>query len=451
MTDKEYEVRDTIWGFISYNAWERDIIDMPEFQRLRRIKQLALTEMVYPGAHNTRFEHSLGVMHLASKMYDNICKKDKLGYNFLEKEIGYTSSGLERTRQIIRLAALLHDIGHAPFSHASEEIMPVVDNRTNEKYSHEYYTAAIIMGPLRKTIEEHTLNKNYNITAEEIAGLIMGNKELLGKANEYNLMWKNLLSGQLDADRGDYLLRDSYYTGVKYGVYDVERLIVTSILGRNPEVTQQDGGYNSWIIGVGKGGWQVAEALIIARYSMFSQVVFHKTRMAYDYHFNEVMRSFLKEKFGKSTFPLPTEEGLNKFLSLDDTSVWNYMNENRKKDENCRAIIERKHIRRIYETPENPSDKDIDKINENMEILKRAGLFCYRAKLHKRWYELGGSDSPEIIVFKTHNQDGEHLYGEHLSTYSKIVTSLMEGIRQQRIYVKSDDLKEAEGLLKNKK
>jgi len=137
---KRYEIRDPVYGFVSFNEWEKEIIGHPAFQRLRRIKQLALTEMVYPGAVHTRFEHSLGVMHLATKMYDSIVDSS---HSLLEDRLSYNKAGLEKDRQLIRLAALLHDVGHAPFSHASEEIMPVNANK-NKPFKHEDYTTSII-------------------------------------------------------------------------------------------------------------------------------------------------------------------------------------------------------------------------------------------------------------------------------------------------------------------
>ena len=115
-----YEVRDPIHGFVSLNEWERDIINHPVFQRLRRIRQLSLTDMVYPGAMHTRFEHSLGVMHVATRMFDRICEKRS---DFLKSELGFNDFGLDRDRVLVRLSCLLHDVGHAPFSHAAEGLM----------------------------------------------------------------------------------------------------------------------------------------------------------------------------------------------------------------------------------------------------------------------------------------------------------------------------------------
>src|SRR5580704_4376202 len=133
-----YEVRCPVHGFIQINEWEREIIDHPVFQRLRRIRQLAWTDQVYPGAMHTRFEHSLGVMHTAALLYAAIRQSSS---EVLENELGYKEEGLNRDLQLVRLAALLHDVGHAPFSHASETLFPV-ENGT--RYKHEDYSAAIV-------------------------------------------------------------------------------------------------------------------------------------------------------------------------------------------------------------------------------------------------------------------------------------------------------------------
>jgi HD superfamily phosphohydrolase len=235
---QEYEVRDPIYGFISFNDWEKRIINHPALQRLRRIKQLALTEMVYPGVTHTRFEHSLGVMHFATMMYDSIVKNN---LNLLKDRLSYNDAGLNTDRQLIRLAALLHDVGHSPLSHASQALMPTNPHK-KRPFKHEEYTTAIIMDLLKETIEDHPINKtNYRIEAEEVAALIEGNPEILGD----RLFWRVLISSQLDADRGDYLLRDSYHAGVKYGVYDHSRLINTLTLGIDPES-------NEVVLGVSK-------------------------------------------------------------------------------------------------------------------------------------------------------------------------------------------------------
>src|SRR2546425_11561274 len=111
-----YEIRCPVHGFVALNDWERQIIGQPAYQRLRRIRQLAWTDQVYPGAMHTRFEHSLGVMHVATKLYEGIVQRSG---DLLQSELAYDPGGLDRDKTVVRLAALLHDVGHAPFSHAS--------------------------------------------------------------------------------------------------------------------------------------------------------------------------------------------------------------------------------------------------------------------------------------------------------------------------------------------
>ena len=137
---RTYEIRDPIHGFVTLNDWERDIINHPVFQRLRRIRQLSLTDMVYPGAMHTRFEHSLGVMQVATRMFDHICEKRR---DFLTSELHFNDDGLGRDRVLVRLSCLLHDVGHAPFSHAAEGLMDK-NTQTGKAYKHEHYSAAAV-------------------------------------------------------------------------------------------------------------------------------------------------------------------------------------------------------------------------------------------------------------------------------------------------------------------
>lgn len=205
-------VRDLVYGFITLDEQEYEIIDHPMFQRLRRIKQLSLTDMVYPGANHTRFEHSLGVMQMATDMYDSIVAKRK---GFLEKELGLDESGIRLYRKIIRLAALLHDVGHAPFSHSGEDLMPLLPRGHSKyvegkekRYEHEEYSIEAIKQVFKDKIENHRVNDNYRITVEDVTALL-GDNTVKPKAS--SLLWKELISGQIDADRADYLLRDWFY------------------------------------------------------------------------------------------------------------------------------------------------------------------------------------------------------------------------------------------------
>lgn len=417
---KEYEVREPVYGFIKFNEWEREIINHRVFQRLRRIRQLALTDMVYPGAVHTRFEHSLGVMHLATKMYNAIIGDDT-NKQILKDNLDYIEAGLQRDKQVVRFAALLHDVGHAPFSHASESILKK-SSKTGKPYKHEDYTTALIRGPLRDAIETHNINKNFNINANEVADLIEGNPTTLRE----RVFWKIIIDSQLDADRGDYLLRDSLHSGVKYGVYDLDRLIVTLALGIDPET-------NDVTLGIKESGWHVAESLIIARYQMFTQVYFHKTRRAYDYMLQEAIKSTIK------TLPPPDE--IESYLKLDDHEIWHQMKKN---DEVfwCNSIMTRNHLRLVYETREIPTVEDEEIVNKIKESLDLKSIWSWEDMAKNVWYkqnkDKGGREEIAII--------GKDKSARPLSEYSKLVKNLGE-LRQIRLYVKLKDRDEAEKII----
>jgi len=213
-------VRDAVHGNISLSPLEEKIIDTSDFQRLRRIKQLALTYLVYPGAVHTRFEHSLGTMHLAS----SIC--DILGMKGEEKEK-------------IRLRALLHDLGHTAFSHESEYALQSLLGR-HEKIGE----GKMLRGEVGEIIK-------WRFNPREIVS---------GKGG----LADELISCDIGADRMDYLKRDAHHIGVAYGIIDIDRIIHTI-------------GSEKGKICLERGGLEAAESLLIGRFLMFSSVYLHKT------------------------------------------------------------------------------------------------------------------------------------------------------------------------------
>jgi uncharacterized protein len=217
---RTYEIRCPVYGFITVSDWERKIISQPAFQRLRRIRQLAWSDYVYPGAMHTRFEHSLGVMHMATQLYRSIADRSP---EILRGELGYTKIGLDRDEALVRLAALFHDIGHSPFSHGAEELFPTIDGSDpTTRFKHEAYSAEIVRRCFCDVIQNHPLNNNFGFRADDVANLLEGKPEARSA-----LFWRDLISGQMDADRMDYLLRDSLHSGVDYGRYDWRRLVHT--------------------------------------------------------------------------------------------------------------------------------------------------------------------------------------------------------------------------------
>lgn len=405
---RTYEIRCPVHGFISLNDWEWTVISQPAFQRLRRIRQLAWTDYIYPGAMHTRFEHSLGVLHVASLLYDAICRKSG---EILKSDLAYNQDGLARDRQLVRFAALLHDVGHSPFSHAAEELFP--KSADGKRYVHEDYSVAIINSELRSAIEGHDLNANYGLHADDVAAMVKGS----AKAKQ-PIFWRDVIAGQMDADRMDYLLRDAHHCGVEYGRYDLKRLVTTirAIRSRDGHPPQ---------LGVSKGGLHAAEALVLARYFMFTQVYFHKTRVAYDVHIREA----LKELLPRGQFPAPAGSALKSYLEWDDWKVLGLITREKAGAHGTRLKY-RNHYRRVYETPEVPTKKDLELLEK---VRKRLGrLLVAEESAAKSWYKKGPTDIP---VVDDHNTKDVR----PLSKYSSVVRG-MSSINQTFLYVEPEKL-----------
>lgn len=241
MTHTQREIRDTIHGFVYRSDQEESLIDSKVFQRLRGIKQLAFANLVYPGALHTRFDHSIGVMHIGGRMAEQL-RLD------------------EKDQDIIRLACLLHDVGHGPFSHVSEELLEKFSDISSDierEEIHEKITCSII-----KNL------KDLDLTEKQKEKII----DLIQSTNQESLT-KSIITGPIDADKQDYLLRDSYYCGVKYGIFDLERLIESLVT--------VDKGVEK-VIAVKESGIHAIEQFVISKYYMSTQVYRHKIRLVTD-------------------------------------------------------------------------------------------------------------------------------------------------------------------------
>ena len=406
--------------------FEQDIIDVPVYQRLRRIRQLALTDMVYPAANHTRFEHSLGVMHVASLMFRQIraeIERIKPG-NAL-----FSSDDLDKAEAMLRLAALLHDVGHAPFSHAGEDVMPTIAGQ-KKRYDHEDYTAALISHFFADVIKNHPQNV-HGISVEELCAF-------LGHGNPPRnmLFWRELVKGQMDADRADYLLRDSYHVGVAYGRYDLPRLIATLTVAPHPE-------NEGLVVAVDDGGIQAVESLIIARYMMFTQVYFHHTRRAYDHHITEVLKYVLQEDsrvrgeqnctvFRPPAAPTREEtlENLRRYVSWTDAVVWDSIDNGRAGDHG-ELIRLRRHDRVVARTGAVPTPKEVLVLQRDV-LPKVQELGGWLDLAEGAWYKFDRSG-----VYVT---DGKK--SVELPDCSAVVKGL-EPMFQARIYVPLDSEEKA--------
>jgi len=337
MKKYRHEIRDPIHTFIKLTSDERKVLDSRPFQRLRNINQLAFTYLVYPGATHKRFEHSLGVMELSTRIFD------KLIYRLKENQSNILQlppkNEIDYWRQVLRMAALCHDIGHLPFSHAAEkELFP-------DGWNHERMTVEIIKC---EEMEDIWNGMTPPIRSNDIVKLAVGSKELSKYSQIEFKPWETILSeiivsDTFGADRMDYLLRDSYHAGVVYGKFGYYRLIDTlSILpygGEKPEDPREA------YIGIESGGLQSAEALLLARYFMFSQLYLHSVRRIYDLH----LKDFLMDLF-PNKFPINVED----YLQWTDNEILvkiykEAFSNDPKKNSAASIITNRCHYKLLYE------------------------------------------------------------------------------------------------------
>jgi len=354
-----HEIRDPIHTFIKLDDQERAVLDSRPFQRLRCVHQLALTYLVYPGASHKRFEHSLGVMELAGRVFDIVTHSNHL-LPELRDLFPQLNKDEEKAywRKALRMAALCHDIGHLPFSHAAEkELLP-------DGWDHERLSRVIIMS---EEMQQIWKNMTPPLRAEDIAKLAVGKRKAPDLLfNDWETILSEIIVGDaFGVDRMDYLLRDSYHIGVAYGRFDHYRLIDTMrILTPPPSGGEQDKSLEP-TLGVEAGGLQSAEALLLARYFMYSQVYFHPVRRIYDMHLKE----YLAEMLPGGRFPTTIERHLSMtdheiLVDLRKTGLVGGM----PGSVHAERIIKRHHFKRLYER--NPTD--YEKNQQSAVLIKEA-------------------------------------------------------------------------------
>ena len=302
-------IRDPIHGFIIVEDKELPFLSDPVVQRLRRIKQLGFDHYVYPGAVHDRFSHSLGTLHIASRIVDSLRLR-----------------GIDLPKREIRLAALSHDLGHTPLSHTLEMFLKEVYG-----VRHERYTEAILAGRGREFLE---------ILKE--SGLP-----------------HNIISSELDADRMDYLLRDSYFCGVKYGQFDLDR-IIQGIVSIGDE------------LGVLYKARYALQSFVLARFQMYHQVYMHKTSSAFSVAASKLMKEISEEY----PYPTPDEVEANPdiLVKYDDPRFFELIKELSKQEgmlgKIAYQLLHRRRFKMLYEREITLTHRYTDKPRRYYEVLK---------------------------------------------------------------------------------
>ncbi len=396
------EIKDPVHGYVYISEEEKSVIDSYPMQRLRRLRQLAGSEFVYPGANHTRFEHCVGVMYLAGKVLENPNVS-----RLLDKE----------EVDMCRIAALLHDAGHGPFSHVFEQLLIKDLEKT-----HEDITSWIIE---KSEVGDKLSKMGYK--PNEVAGLAVGKLHKPGKA-----FLDQIISSAVDVDKQDFIVRDTYHTGAEYGFIDVYRLIhALDVLGEN--------------LAVELGALSALEAFMIARIESFKSIYFHRVGRAAQIMLATAMEKANNE-LGLTAFKSPEE-----YMALDDYSVWTAL----KKCAASKGIIEdlerRKMLKCAYERTFYNKDTMISNIfgresyrrQMQSEIAKEASVNIESVIIDVPtvpsvpYHHAVLMESMEIPVF-TKNQAGERSQ-ERLSEMSKIFETLKGFMNILRVYTNETD------------
>lgn len=395
------EIKDPVHGYVYITEQEKAVIDSYPMQRLRRLRQLAGSEYVYPGANHTRFEHCLGVMFLAGQVLVN----PHISKVATEEEV-----------DMCRLSALLHDCGHGPFSHVFEHLLLKDLDKT-----HEDITSWII----EKSEVADKLSK-MGYSPKEVGALAVGK---LHKKNRAFL--DQIISSAVDVDKQDFIVRDTYHTGAEYGFIDVYRLIhALDLLGEN--------------LAVELGALSALEAFVIARIESFKSIYFHRVGRAAQIMLASAMEK-ANEELGLTSFKTPEE-----YMALDDYTVWAALKKCKASNIIISNLENRRMLKCAYERTFYQKDAMISNLfgqesyrtEIRSEIAKEAGVELEAVMIDVPtvpsvpYHHAVLFESTEIPVF-TRSQGEKKL--QRLSESSKIFETLKGFMNILRVYTEAEE------------
>lgn len=440
-----FEIRDPIHRTIAFSEREKRVIDHPYVQRLRQVRQLGLSYTVYPGATHDRFSHALGAMHVAGRMWARMVETsgDVLRAHFSEDDLSYF-------RQILRFSGLMHDLGHPPFSHVSEKFMPkfadlelprdwlaVPDQ--DRQASHEDYSVVLIAALAADATAPLSRDEAQDVASLVHHGVMpsaawqkrFGENE--GSKGIHRLL-RSLISGELDCDRMDYLLRDAYYTGVAYGTHDIEHLI--SNLGA---VDQADRGL---VRTIDSTAVRAFEDFLLARYHMFLQVYLHKTTIGFDH--------FLEQALEEGEFTLEVPGDAKGYARLRDSTMIERLYTAAEDPKNVwsRRLVNRVPAKLILKSSNAKADEK-QLMADVMAALKEKGVPHFEITSHqylsKSLPSVEGEGGPSSMLVRR-KMFGKYLY-EPIERFSALLTKYNESIDMTHLYVLQEHYADAKAAI----
>jgi HD superfamily phosphohydrolase len=395
------EIKDPVHGYVYITEEEKEIIDSFPVQRLRRLRQLAGAEYVYPGANHTRFEHCVGVMHLAGRVMENPNISQRVS---------------EDEADMVRMAGLLHDVGHGPFSHVFEQLLDKELDKT-----HEDMTRWIVSGS-----ELKDKLKRAGFDPNDVGKLATGRLHKPKKA-----FLDQVISSAVDVDKLDFIVRDTHHTGAEYGYIDIFRLIhALDVLDEN--------------LAVDLGALSALESLIIARIESFKSIYFHRVGRAAQIMLAMAMEK-ANEELGLTRFKT-TEE----YLAMDDYTVWTELKNCKKSKDIIRRLERRQILKCAYERTFYEKDTMVSNIfgreahrkQLQSDIAKEARVETEAVIIDVPtvpsvpYHHSVLTETAEIPVF--YKSEGRKIL-QHISEISKIIETLRGFINILRVYTDEEN------------
>jgi uncharacterized protein len=419
------EIKDPVHGTITLNKAETAVLDSSAFQRLRLIKQLGFSEFSFPGATHSRYLHSLGVIHMAGRAFDYIFKN----HQFSSPEIR------ERFRQVLRLGALLHDIGHGPLSHATELVMPqlselqipVYKDEKDRKASHEDYTIKFITDSSLTEVMKKSFPDidPYHVASLVDRALPSKGDFFFDKGLNFRTVLSQLVSSEIDVDRMDYLERDAYFCGTNYGH------IETNWLLSNLTYHIVD---NEVYMALNKRALYTFDDFLISRHHMYLMIYFHHKSIIYE----EMLFRYLGSP--ECTYKLPAK--IEDYIHCTDYSLSEHLAVS--KNYWAQKIAQRKPFKVLFEN--HVTDED-PKLQRLADALRASGIDFIMASSEARLSRYHGI-SPDDKAFKIFVVD-EYAPNEIPITIDKcteIFQKYEKTRRIERIYVPPEILDKAKKI-----